>query len=514
MRKFFYFIAALTIGLASCSKKNVNPGDDTTGPTKTGSTLDLIKDSVYLYAQQTYYWNTSLPTYDKFNPRSFTGSSDANALSKEVDALSQYAINPKTNKPYEYDEDSPGQAKYSFIDQGAVAGSIGGTNGDFGFAPFWPSTNDLRVKYVYPGSPADAQGIKRGYQIIKINDKTDLAATDANVSFLIQAYAYSNTINMTLRRPDNTTFDVSLSVANYNVNPVITSKVFDLGGGKKVGYMVFNSFTQLSNAQPKIDAAFSTFQAANITDLVIDLRYNGGGAVETAQYLSNLMAPESAFGTPMFSYVFNQTMATGKATILKNQVRKDNSGRLYNYFDAFDYTAATNTENFEKQSLGSLATLNNIFFIVTGSTASASELTINNLLPKRNVKLIGNTTYGKPVGFFAMNINKYQLYIPQFETKNSAGNGGYYAGMQPGSADYAGKYAADDVSKDFGDPDEQLLKYALNYVKQGTFDVASPKVQSLSTQRLFSADESHALGIKLDARKFKGMVVDHPQSKK
>ncbi|MBL4676154.1 MAG: hypothetical protein JKY70_08130 [Mucilaginibacter sp.] len=504
MRKLFYLLLISPLFFTACKKDK---------PTQQASTLDLIKDSVYYYAQQTYYWNTSLPTYNNFSPRSFTGSSDANALTKEVDALSQYAINPQTNKPYEYSEDSPGEAKYSFIDEGGVAGSIGGTNGDFGFAPFWPSMNDLRIKYVYPGSPADAKGIKRGYQIIKINDRTDLAATDANVDFLIKAYAYSSTINMTLKRPDNTTFDVSLATASYTVNPVITSKVFDFGS-KKVGYMVFNSFTELDNAQPKIDAAFTTFKNAGITDLVIDLRYNGGGAVETAQYLSNLMAPESAYGTPMFSYIFNSTMSSNKATILKNQVRKDSNGRLYNYFDAFDYSASANTEKFAKQPLGSFATLNNIFFIVTGSTASASELTINNLLPKRNVKLIGNTTYGKPVGFFAMNINKYQLYVPQFETKNSAGKGGYYAGMEPGTTDYPGIEAADDVSKEFGDPDEQLLKYALDYVKTGTFVTSTARVQSTSSQRLFSANESRALGVKLGAKQFKGMIVESPKHKK
>ncbi|RFZ94159.1 hypothetical protein D0C36_00970 [Mucilaginibacter conchicola] len=503
MRKFFYLIILSSALFTACKKDK---------PAQ-ASSLDLIKDSIYYYSQQTYYWNTSLPSYENFRPRSFSGSTDINSLSKEVDALSQYAINPKTNKPYEYDEDAPGQAKYSFIDEGGVAGSIGGTNGDFGFAPFWPSMNDLRIKYVYPGSPADNQGIKRGYQIVKINDKTDLAATDANVDFLIKAYAYSNTINMTLKRYDGTTFDVSLSTASYTVNPVLTSKIFELDGGKKVGYMVFNSFTELDNAQPRIDAALNAFKAASVTDLVIDLRYNGGGAVETAQYLSNLLAPDAAFGTPMFSYIFNETMSSGKATILKNQVRRSN-GQTYNYYDAFDFSAAANTENFEKQPFGSFAGLNNIFFIVTGSTASASELTINNLLPKRNIKLIGNTTYGKPVGFFALNINKYQLYVPQFETKNSLGKGGYYAGMQPGSTDYAGKYAADDVSKDFGDPEEQLLKYALNYVKVGTFDVAGPKVQSTTGQQLFSADVSRALDIKLGAKQFKGMVFETPKHKK
>ena len=86
-----------------------------------------------------------------------------------------------------------------------------------------------------------------------------------------------------------------------------------------------------------------------------------------------------------------------------------------------------------------------------------------------DVKVIGKATYGKPVGFFALNINSYQLYVPQFETKNSANQGGYYTGMQPGSTEYPGITDNDDVTKDFGDATEGLLAHALNFVKTGNY---------------------------------------------
>jgi len=520
MKKIIYPLILACVVIVSCSKdKKINPGVD--GPSKTGSTLDLIKDSVFLYAQQTYYWNSSLPTYSAFNPRHFSGSNDLDALQTEIDAMTQYSNNPTTGKPYEYYTPSPGYAKYSFIDDGSVSGELNGVKGDFGFAPVWIDLDkDIRVKYVYPGSPADVAGLKRGYQITAINGRTGdglkydggTGGAGTNVNFLINAYTNSNTINLTLKKPDNTSFDVSISTGTYNVNPVLATKVIDAGNNKKVGYIVFNSFTSKDNAKPFLDAAFSTFTAQNITDLVVDLRYNGGGYVETAQYLSDMIAPASTNDQTMFSYYFTQKMVDHTATILKNQTRKDSDGP-FTLFD-YDYSVAGNTIKFSKTGVPTLA-LNHVFFIVSGSTASASELTINNLIPVMDVQLIGTTTYGKPVGFFNIDINKYEMYIPQFETKNSAGNGGYYSGMKPGDGLYKGKLAGDDVTKDFGDPTEALLAYALNYANKGTYAIPQLQLQSLSKLQTFSADQSREIGLQVEGKKqFRGMIYNNKKAKK
>jgi len=106
-------------------------------------------------------------------------------------------------------------------------------------------------------------------------------------------------------------------------------------------------------------------------------------------------------------------MQSGKATILKNQKFLYN-GEVVSYFDV-PFAASQNTEKFAKK--GSL-NLSRIYFLVTYNSASASELVINSLAPVMDVKLIGHPTYGKPVGFFAIHIDKYDLYIPQFQTKN------------------------------------------------------------------------------------------------
>ena len=466
MKRNFYLTICLLIAafFTACKKDQptITASTGTTVPTS-GTALDHVKDSVYLFTQEDYLWYDAIPTYDVFKPRAFTGTTDALALQSEVDALSQYKINAATTKPYEYEASYPGEAKYSFIDQGQVATSLGGTNGDYGFSPTYNTASDLRIKYVYPGSPADKAGLVRGYQIISIAGVPSLTYTSSsstNYTALINALFSSTTITMTVQKPDNTTFSVTLNTASYTINPVLKTKILDVGSGKKIGYIVFNTFTVPDNAKAYLDAAFTNFTAEGITDLVVDLRYNGGGSVATAEYLSDLIVPSAKTNTLMYAAYFNDKLQNDKYPLLAQKYR----------INAGDFKPAKNQTNFVKA--GSL-NISRVFFIVTGSTASASELTINNLIPQMNVQLIGTTTYGKPVGFFAIPIGSYQLYVPEFETKNAATQGGYYAGMTPGSATYPGVDASDDVTHDFGDANEALLAKAILYTTKGTYAVSS-----------------------------------------
>ncbi|MGY3212560.1 S41 family peptidase [Mucilaginibacter sp. HD30] len=505
--------------LTSCSKKKDDGSSpEVIAPSKNGSALDLMRDSVFLYAKEAYYWNDGLPDYATFKPRTFTGSNDLAALAKEVDAISQYKINPATGRAYEFEESSPGNAKYSFIDGGETSTELGGTQGDFGFAPFYFGDNDLRIKYVYPGSPAAAFSIKRGYKVVSINGNTNISYDKggSRTQFVVNAFFYSNSITLTLERPDGTQFTATVNANSYTTNPVITYKVFSGTGGHKIGYFVFNSFTSQANAQPKLDEAFNYFAANGVTDLVVDLRYNGGGYVSTSEYLSNLIAPAAKTGNLMYATYFNSILTSGKASILANQVRRDPSNnQTYNYTQ-FDYSVAGNYVYFKKA--GPLNSVAKVCFIVGGGTASASELLINNILGlgSVDVKLIGSTTYGKPVGFFDIRINKYEMYIPEFETKNALGQGGYYIGMTPGSAQYPGQIGGDDISHDFGDPQETLLSYALNYINSGKYTTTSSQlqVQSLQQKGMFSVDESSDVGRKLDDGKFNGMIFDKPLKRK
>lgn len=528
MKKIFYVFLILSAGvISSCKKsskttKGTDP--DPTQPSKTGTTIQLAQDSIWLYAKESYLWNDQLPTYAAFKPRSYTNAAPLTALSNEMDALSQYAINPATNKPYEYYKYDPGRAKYSFIDDGTETGALNGTKGDFGFDYNYNAVDDIRFVYVYPGSPAGLAGIRRGYRIVSINNSTNISydgvsgghtygdGSGTNLKFVFNSVFNSGTIKMTIKRPDATTFDVNLSATNYAVNPVLKDTVYDVGGGKKIGYFVFNSFTSDANADPKLDAVFANFTTAGVTDVVVDLRYNGGGYVSTAEYIDNYLVPTAKNGSVMYSTIFNSVLTSNKETLLGNQVRKDQGGNVYTLKD-IDYSLNSpyNKPNFEKK--GSL-NVNRVFFIVTGSTASASELTINNLRPVMDVQLVGEQSYGKPVGFFDIEINKYTMFTPEFSTKNAAGQGDYFDGMTPGTGGYNGINDFDDFTVEFGDPSEALLKHIINYVKTGTYGAPKKVIQSLgASAQTFSIDASRDKSIALNQHKFQGMLFNFKKVK-
>ncbi|MDF3076266.1 MAG: hypothetical protein K0S09_155 [Sphingobacteriaceae bacterium] len=494
-RAYYFAFLMLSIFAVGCKKdKKVTP--DTEVPT-TGTRDELTKDSIYLYAKQTYFWNNSLPDYATFNPRKFS-SFDA-----ELFALTQYSLNPATGKPYEY-TGTAGEPKYSFIDDGSVSTQLGGTAGDYGFSVFYNSPSDLRIKYVYGGSPAASAGLKRGYQITKLNGKTGLTTSDADINYVVNAiFGDAASVSMTVKKPDGTQQDVVVAKATYALNPIILSKVFTVGA-KKVAYIVFNSFT--TNSSPALKQVFSDFSAQGATEVIVDLRYNGGGSVGTAGDLVNLIAPATQNGKVMYTTVFNQTMQSGQATILKNQKFYQGS-TMYSYYD-FDYKPTTAAGNVELFSKIGAASINRAYFIVTGSTASASELTINSLKPIMDVKLIGKKTYGKPVGFFAIHIDKYDMYIPQFETQNQLGVGAYYDGLSVDKEDN------DDVTKDFGDPTEKLLSYALGYSANGMFATSNPKNGTIAGAPAFTSSEIEHITSELDRKQFKGMIKQESKSNK
>ena len=479
MKKILYLAIILFAGLiTSCKKDN-----------KTSS-LNLLKDSIYMFEKEDYLWNDAIPDYASFNPCGYTGSSDLTALSNELTAISQLKINPSTGKPYEYSNGHPGRAKYSFVDDGSTTSELNGVGADFGFGAAYRGINDIRITYVYPGSPADIAGLKRGFRITAINNNTNISydvppygsGTSTNYNFVNNAIFNSNKISLTLNDYEGGSFSINnLSTANYDVNPVIKDAVYSAGIGHPVGYIVFNSFTALSNAQPRLDAAFNYFIAQGIVDLIVDLRTNGGGSGETAAYLDDLIVPTAKSGSLMYT------------TFANSNLQNDNHPLLSKKFNISpgEFKPQNNQVMFSKSlSLN----LTRVFFLVSGNTASASELMINNLRPALPMQLIGDTTYGKPVGEIPIPIGKYYLYSPQFYVENSANQGDYYAGMAPGSASFAGVLTHDDMTTDFGDPNDALLAQAMNYIRSGAYlsTNALPKTKSAADAYFLRGPQSFA----------------------
>jgi Peptidase family S41 len=259
------------------------------------------------------------------------------------------------------------------------------------------------------------------------------------------------------------------TVANAGT-AVLSSKVI-INGNTLVAYLALGSFPSLNSSKAALDQAFAEFAVSNPKVIIIDLRSNGGGYLETAEYVADLIVPTSLNGRVMYSEVFNPSMQNGTAKILKNQPYLDANektaiynGRLATMADV-DYTITGNTYKFNKK--GSLQTVKSIYFIVSGNTASASEMLISCLKPYFDVKLIGEKTYGKPVGFFGINIDQYSVYLSSFLIKNANGWSDYFTGMQP---DVMIKGVDNPV---LGDPDELCLNAALSLVNgTGTLNVS------------------------------------------
>lgn len=486
MRKIFLASASFFLLLVSACKKELDdtavppPVTDTMGTSAT-SKVNLLKDSVYLYSKEIYLWNDLLPTYDQFNPRQYTGATDLEAASNVMNAI-------KKLQPLD---------RFSFVTTRATSDGLQtGEHVDYGFFVKAASIDKAEpvdsvhwfVSYVYDQSTTGLAGIKRGWYLNKINGNT-IGYNQASISVLNDVFfgSSNNSASFEFVKPDGSMTAVNLNRSSFVSNSVLYKNVIQTGG-KKVGYVVFNQFFG-APSRTELSTAFSSFSSAGINELVVDLRYNPGGSTETQNALANLIAPASASNKVMYKYVFNKNLQAGNFPLLKRK----------NGYANVSFADASNTEKFG--TTGSL-NLSRVFFIVTKSSASASELLINNLKPYMDVKLIGDTTYGKPVGFFPVDIFNYSIYPISFKTVNSAGNADYYNGFAPD------KRSADDVTKNWGDVSEASLASALKYISTGAFRSSGAESSKATGRQMRVQKELEPLSQQLQQHQFSGMFVE------
>jgi C-terminal processing protease CtpA/Prc len=513
-------IIVLALGFTACKKNKVEPtpdrktqtSDPATGNSQQTPTTDrvqLTNDSIFLYAKEVYYWNEALPTYDEYLPRKYTsGSTDLDKYKNNLFNIGRISGSADYTQGYS-------SLKYSFIEDATNANPQGiapahlasvdseGNGNDVGIRidayrtdPENPLTYSLIVTAVYPGSPAATAGVKRGWVIRTINGQSFGANINTEYNTAINAMEGQNvsiTGTVFTGGVKGADFSIPLTKASYKSSPIYNAVTLT-AGTKKIGYLAFARFSTLDNTtKADLDAAFADFSAKGVKDLVIDLRYNGGGYINTAEYLINLIAPSGLNGKVMFREYYNNTMRSGKAGILLNQPVYDiNDNLIYDRTLGRNLTQADDDYSPEAQYVsfnkkGSLGSVSNVIFIVSDRTASASELVINSLKPFVNVKLVGETTYGKPVGFFPIRIDKrWDVFYAMFETKNSNGEGGYFNGMVP-DYDAATSTEAtffDNPLYEFGDVKEGYLAKAVAIIPgtAGSSTLASAKSARMSVR--------------------------------
>ena len=329
------------------------------------------------------------------------------------------------------------------------------------------------IRYVYPGSPAEAAGLKRGNIFTKIDGT---ALTTTNYTALIAKETFALTLatisNGTLTATTTTPVMVAVQMQE---DPLFLNKVITVNGAK-VGYLVYNGFN--SDFDLKLNTIFQQFKTAGITKLILDLRYNGGGSVQTAIYLASMIYSNST-AKVFTKSVWNSLYAQ------------------YNSSDSFTDKITTSTGTTPINSLG----LADVYFIVSGETASASELLINGLRPYVNARVIGLNTYGK----YVASVTIYDYALDSKGGLIPDGKGDYvkvtnhkYA-MQPIVAKYANSLGVSDfvngltpdlvLAKEdignmlpLGDENEQYLKATLDYMKLGK-SLSLPNPSSLANSK-------------------------------
>jgi carboxyl-terminal processing protease len=406
--------------LASC-KKSVDDGG-TTPPPPVDSTAnptpeDLVKDTVLFISQDVYLWNTQIPS--TFKPRSY-----ADPIA-EMEAIRQYSKEPGFTDPVD---------RFSFAIKKTDWDNVSnGVEQDFGMSVFFNTPTDLRVKYVEQESPSGVAGIERGWQITKIDGNTQIDTSETTVNRIVNAVFYSTNTSFTFKKPDGSTVDISLAATTYQSHPIFADSVYTVNG-KNIGYLALNSFLgDTTEIYGEFSNIFSRFQQQNVSEAIIDLRYNGGGYVSMAEKLADYLVPDAGNNQVMYKQTFNANYSSYNETTLYNK-------------------------------LGNL-NVDKIFFIVSDNTASASELLINALKPFVTETLVGPAyhTYGKPVGFFPIPVGDWYAFPISFKTVNKDGNGDYFNGF---TIDHP---TADGLDKNWGNVDENCLKSILGYVKTGTF---------------------------------------------
>lgn len=312
------------------------------------------------------------------------------------------------------------------------------------------------VRYVVPGSPADQAGIERGDIFNKI-DGQQLTATGNSLSNASRVLLSQDSYTIELATYNGSTVQstgetIDLNKVELTENPILVAKTLDVNG-EKIGYLMYNSFT--ANFDKQLNDAFAEFKSNGVTDLVLDLRYNGGGSVRTATDLAAMITGQ--FDGEIFSTeVWNPQ--------IQEIFRQQDPETLNNRF---------NTKIKTGEDINSLE-LGRVFIIATGSSASASELVINGLTPYIDVTQIGTTTVGKfqasttfydseAPNFQRNDANPNHTYAIQpliFTSANAAGTTGFVNGIDP---DVEVEENVFDLGT-LGDVNEPLLAAALNEI--------------------------------------------------
>ncbi len=424
-------VAACAAVLSGCGGGASYEDDGGTGGPPPACSLDDQQAWLHDYMDSWYFWYASHPDPNPLNYSS-------------VDSYFHALLYTGTQAPFPAD-------RWSFTESTASHDRFFGEGRTLGYGLFVAGLEvqghpdqPLRVRYLEPQSPAAAAGLQRGDQILSVNGR---AASDmvANSDFaVLTPQIAGDTVTVTWRDAASVQHTVQLVASVYDLTPVGTPVVYAEASGRHTGYLLVKDF--VSQAAPALESAFQQFKAQGVDDLVLDLRYNGGGLVNTATTLASYVGGSRTANLPFASLLYNDQHADQNQTL-------------------------------RFASLASALGVNRVYVLAGQRTCSASELVINGLRPYVDVVVIGDTTCGKPVGFLPISRCGTTYNAVNFEAVNARNEGRYFDGFAPTCA------VADDLDHPLGASNEALLEAARTYALYGACPATgSGKAQILSVR--------------------------------
>ena len=465
-------VLMLILVLMNCKKENTAPAK---APLNFNEASDVNK-FVYNGLKNYYLWMDQIPnlTASKFSVKDSLNSflntySDPNKLF--TDLLYKYQTIDKwsflVDDSKVIDDWIHGISETAGID--FMLSRIGTSDNVFGF-----------VRYVFKGSPAEKAGIKRGDFFMKVDDQQLTISNYQTLLFTKVTYklSFANISSNVISLNGKT---ATLTSIKMQENPIRLDTVLTVNN-TKVGYLVYNAFNALYDIP--LNDVFKRFKDAGISRLVLDLRYNGGGSVQSAKYLASMI-----YGT-----------ATSKVFL------KSKYNSTYQAYMVGNYGAAILNENFPdkiaKTDSAAEAPINTVnlsklYVLTSDNTASASELLINGLKPYMQVFNIGTNSAGKYTASFTIkdwidnlgnvnpNTKNWAMQPIVVKIANAYGVTDFISGLMP---DYT---AQEDIVNllPFGNPNETLLKVALDDIQGIPLKSAKLKSAALGLQKVYDTQE-------------------------
>lgn len=428
---YFALIAMLTFSCTSSTEFLPDYDDDDDDDTSESSGEEAgVNEQIYEQYMSSYLWRDSIPSLSSTN----LNLSVTNYVDDEI----RYRVDNSVEYYYDIYGDRFSYVEYDGSTVKADDSSSGDSIEDWGFSYVaWTSSYSsyihAQVLYIVPDSPADNAGLKRGDIISEIDGSV---LTLDNVSTLMSGSS------ITLQLVDNQLKDLSsmvLTSSSFDNTPLIYSTIFE-SSSPKTAYLFFSDFKNESQYILELQEMFTGFKSEGVENIIVDLRYNLGGYVTTANYLASwLTASQSDLGNSIM-YQMQTNASSSNLTPVKYYSLPAIGG-------ASTHVAPTK-----------------IAFIMTGYSASSSEMVynaINKLYPADNCIMVGSTSYGKNLASNEYTIDSYSIHPITARVYDCYGVSGYENGFDPDvtASDLDSYYL---TMEDIGDVSERMLNAALN----------------------------------------------------